>query len=53
VPRDTRLLVISIGKADGKMIFNPPAETEVSGGDVLIVMGEQKSLRTMEKILAG
>jgi voltage-gated potassium channel len=53
VPRDTRLLVLSIGRPDGKMIFNPPADMEVSGGDVLIVMGEQPSLRNMEKLLAG
>jgi uncharacterized protein with PhoU and TrkA domain len=35
------------------MIFNPPADTEVSSGDVLIVMGEQPSLRTREKLVAS
>ncbi len=48
---DTRLIVLAIGKPDGKMIFNPPVETVVSAGDVLIVMGEQPSLRAMEKLL--
>src|ERR1017187_2734691 len=36
VPRDTRLIVLAIGKPDGKMIFNPPVDTDVAGGDVLI-----------------
>jgi voltage-gated potassium channel len=48
---DARLMVLAIGKPDGRMTFNPPAETIVSAGDVLVVMGEQPSLRAMEKIL--
>jgi voltage-gated potassium channel len=51
VPRDSRLIVLAIGKPDGKMIFNPPVQTEVFPGDVLIVMGEQPSLRQMETVL--
>jgi voltage-gated potassium channel len=51
VPRDSRLIVLAIGKSDGKMIFNPPVQTEVFAGDVLIVMGEQPSLRQMESVL--
>ena len=51
VPRDSRLIVLAIGKSDGKMIFNPPVQTEVFAGDVLIVMGEQPSLRQMENVL--
>jgi voltage-gated potassium channel len=53
VPRDTRLLVLAVGKPDGKMIFNPPTDSYVADGDVLIVMGEQPSLRNMEKVLAN
>jgi voltage-gated potassium channel len=51
VPRDARLIVLAIRKPNGKMIFNPPVEMEVSGGDVLVVMGEQPSLRNMENLL--
>jgi voltage-gated potassium channel len=51
VPRGGRLIVLAVGKSDGKMIFNPPVEMEVAPGDVLIVMGEQPSLRNMEHIL--
>jgi voltage-gated potassium channel len=50
-PRQAGLIVLAIGKADGKMIFNPPVDMEVSAGDVLIVMGEQPNLRSLESIL--
>ena len=48
-PRDARLIVLAIGKLEGKMIFNPPVETMVAAGDVLIVMGDQTNLRSLEK----
>jgi voltage-gated potassium channel len=51
VTRDAGLIVLAIGKPDGKMIFNPPSDSEVSGGDVLIVMGEQPNLRNVENAL--
>jgi uncharacterized protein with PhoU and TrkA domain len=53
VSHEARLIVLAVGKPDGKMIFNPPVDMEVSGGDVLIVMGEQPSLRHLEKIIAN
>jgi uncharacterized protein with PhoU and TrkA domain len=34
------------------MVFNPPADTAVEGGDYLIVMGRQEDLRTLEALLA-
>jgi uncharacterized protein with PhoU and TrkA domain len=34
------------------MVFNPPADTAVQGGDYLIVMGRQDNLRTLETLLA-
>lgn len=52
-PRESRLIVLAIGKPDGKMIFNPPVEMEISGGDVLIVMGEQPNLRSLENVLTS
>jgi voltage-gated potassium channel len=53
VPRGARLILLALRKSDGGMIFNPPVETEVSMGDFLIVMGEQPSLRNLEKVLTG
>jgi voltage-gated potassium channel len=51
VQRETRLIVLAVGKPDGGMVFNPPVDMEVSAGDVLIVMGEQPNLRSLEGLL--
>jgi voltage-gated potassium channel len=50
--RDIGVIVMAIRKGDGRMLFNPPADTAVEGGDYLIVMGRQESLRTLEGLLA-
>jgi voltage-gated potassium channel len=50
--RDVGVIVMAIRKADGQMIFNPPADTGVHGGDYLIVMGRAGNLRTLETMLA-
>lgn len=52
VARDSRVIVLAVRHPDGRMIFNPPADMDVSTGDVLILMGEQPSLRKMESALA-
>lgn len=51
VPREKALIVLAVGRPDGRMIFNPPADMQVCAGDVLVVMGEQPSLRSFENIL--
>jgi voltage-gated potassium channel len=51
--RDLGVIVMAIRRADGQMIFNPPADTTVHGGDFLIVMGRQDNLVTLENLLAG
>jgi voltage-gated potassium channel len=52
VTSDAGLIVLGIGRSDGKMVFNPAPDAEVSEGDVLVVMGEQPNLRRMESRLA-
>jgi voltage-gated potassium channel len=47
------VIVLAIRKRDGRMQFNPPADTAVEGGDYLIVMGKQENLRVLEAALAG
>jgi uncharacterized protein with PhoU and TrkA domain len=42
---------MAIRKSDGGMLFNPPAETAVRGGDYLIVMGRQNDLRALESLV--
>jgi len=51
--RDLGVIVMAIRGRDGQMLFNPPADTAVQGGDFLIVMGRQESLRSLETMLAG
>jgi voltage-gated potassium channel len=49
--RDLGVIVMAIRKSDGGMLFNPPAETAVRGGDYLIVMGRQNDLRALESLV--
>jgi len=53
IGHDVGVIVMAIRQRDGKMFFNPPADTAVQGGDYLIVMGRQENLRTLEGLLAG
>jgi len=46
------VIVMAIRKSDGAMLFNPPADTAVRGGDFLIVMGQQENLRALENLVA-
>jgi voltage-gated potassium channel len=50
--RDLGVIVMAIRKSDGRMSFNPPADTAIQAGDCLIVMGRQESLRTLEGLVA-
>jgi voltage-gated potassium channel len=52
IGRDVGVIVMAIRKADGRMMFNPTADTTVDGGDHLIVMGRQENLSTLETLLA-
>jgi len=52
IRRNVGVIVMAIRKADGHMLFNPPADTAVEGGDYLIVMGRQEDLRALEILLA-
>ncbi|SRR5579871_2057801 len=51
VRRDLGVIVMAIRKSDGRMLFNPPAEAEIEGGDYLIAMGEPANLRRLEHML--
>jgi len=53
IRRDLGVIVLAIRKGDGRMVFNPPAETVISGSDHLIVMGEPKNLRTLENAMSA
>ena len=50
VRRETGVIVLAIRRADGEMLFNPPAEARISSGDHLIAMGEPQGLRKLEAV---
>jgi len=52
IGRDVGVIVMAIRRANGKMLFNPPADTTVEAGDYLIVMGRLENLRTLETLVA-
>ncbi len=53
VRRDLGVIVLAIRKANGEMLFNPPADATLGSGDFLIAMGEYENLRALEAMLGG
>jgi voltage-gated potassium channel len=53
IRHDTGVIILAIRRADGKMLFNPPAEAKISIGDHLIAMGEPEGLRRLEQLVTG
>ena len=51
IRQDLNLIVISMRKPDGEMHFNPSAETCLEAGDTLVVVGENRHLQELEKLL--
>ncbi len=51
--RELGIIVLAIRKPGGQMIFNPPADMEMSPGDFLIAMGEVPNLQRLERLLLG
>ena len=44
------VIILSIYRKDGKLIYNPRSETEIQSGDTLVVIGEIGELKTLEEI---
>ena len=51
IRQDFNLIIISIEKASGKMLFNPHFETLIEPGDTVIVMGKTPDLRQFAKAI--
>src|SRR5579884_170311 len=47
------VILLAIRHANGEMIFNPPADSPISAGDFLIVLGEKPSLKMLEQVLTS
>jgi len=50
---DAKVIVLAVRGSDGRMMFNPPADTGISAGDFLIVLGDKESLNELERALKG
>ena len=50
--RDLGVIVLAIRNRDGNMLFNPPADAVVHGGDYLIVMGNLEHLGKLTRLMA-
>jgi voltage-gated potassium channel len=48
--RDLNVIIISIVRAKGEMIFNPNADTAVDGGDKIIAIGNRSGLEGLEEL---
>jgi voltage-gated potassium channel len=51
IRRELGVIILAIRKSDGRMLFNPPAEAQIEGGDFLIAMGETANLQKLEQML--
>ncbi len=45
------LIVVAIKREHGEMLFNPTPTTELLPGDILVVLGEYKSIKALEQEL--
>jgi voltage-gated potassium channel len=50
IRQDLGIIIVAIKKPDGKMLFNPPSETIIGAGDVLITLGNREQLDRLEKM---
>ena len=52
IRRDFDVIIITIKKANGQMVFNPGADTCLEAGDILVVVGLALKIRKLERLLA-
>ena len=45
------LIVVAIKRAEGTMIFNPPPQENLQGGDILVAIGAVQNLSSFEQAL--
>jgi voltage-gated potassium channel len=52
IRKNLNLIILAKRKADGTMRFNPGADTIIRSGDILVVVGENRSLLQLSRILS-
>ena len=50
---ELNIVVVSIRRDDGEIIFNPSGETKIEGGDMLIAIGNPESLSRLNTLARG
>lgn len=51
--RDLGIILVAIKKRDGRMVFNPVAETVIEPHDLLITLGHRQQLDRLEEMAGG
>ena len=50
---ELNIVIVSIRRADGEIIFNPSGETKIESGDMLIAIGNAESLARLNALARG
>lgn len=50
ISAELEILIISIRRADGETIFNPPGDTVIEAGDILIAIGKVEALTRLNEM---
>src|SRR5215213_2855632 len=50
---ELNIVIVSIRRSDGKIVFNPSGETKIQGGDMLIAIGHPESLVKLIAVARG
>jgi voltage-gated potassium channel len=50
IRQELGIIVVAIKRRDGKMVFNPPPDEAIGGGDVLIALGHREQLDRLESL---
>ena len=50
---ELNIVIVSIRRNDGEIIFNPSGETKIEGGDMLIAIGNAESLARLNALARG
>ena len=50
---ELNIVIVSIRRSDGEIIFNPSGETKIEGGDMLIAIGNAESLSRLGALARG
>jgi voltage-gated potassium channel len=50
---ELNIVIVSIRRSDGEIIFNPSGETKIENGDMLIAIGNAESLARLNALARG